>query len=55
MEKGSAYGFVVTGTDATGNYVAYTSTGAGTTWRPTGSLGSPASYAVDARRDGRAG
>ncbi len=45
VEKGSAYGFVVTGTDATGNYVAYTSTGAGTTWRPTGSLGSPASYA----------
>jgi len=43
--KGSAYGFVVTGTDAAGNYVAYTSTGDGTSWRPTGSLGSPAGYA----------
>jgi hypothetical protein len=27
--KGSGYGFVVTGTDAAGNYVAYTSTGSG--------------------------
>ena len=43
--KGSAYGFVVTGTDAAGHYVAYTSTGGGTSWRPTGSLGSPAGYA----------
>ena len=43
--KGSAYGFVVTGADAAGNYVAYTSTGTGTTWRPTGPLGSTASYA----------
>ena len=45
MVKGSAYGFVVTGTDAAGHYVAYTSTGDGTSWRPTGSLGSPAGYA----------
>ena len=43
--KGSAYGFVVTGTDAAGHYVAYTSTGGGTSWRPTGSLGGPAGYA----------
>ena len=43
--KGSGYGFVVTGTDAAGNDVAYTSTGTGTTWRPTGLLGPAASYA----------
>ena len=43
--KGSAYGFVVTGTDAAGNYLAYSTTGAATTWLPTGSLGSTASYA----------
>ncbi len=43
--KGNAFGFVVTGTDAAGNYLAYTSTGAGPTWLPTGSLGSTAGYA----------
>ena len=37
--KGSRYGFVVTGTTSANRYVAYTSTGAGATWRPTGSLG----------------
>ena len=37
--KGSQYGFVVTGTTSTNQYVAYTSTGAGATWQPTGSLG----------------
>ena len=42
--KGNACGFVVTGTDAAGNYVAYTSTGAGSTWLPTGSLGSTSGY-----------
>jgi hypothetical protein len=42
--KGNAYGFVVTGTGPAGNYVAYTSTGDGTSWRPTGSLGATASY-----------
>ncbi len=41
--KGSDYGFVVTGTNAAGNYLAYTSTGTGTTWRPTGSLGTTVS------------
>jgi serine/threonine protein kinase len=36
--KGSNDGFVVTGTTQN-RYVAYTSTGTGTDWRPTGSLG----------------
>jgi hypothetical protein len=44
--KGSAYGFVVTGTDGTGNLVAYTSAGTGTAWQPTASLGSAATEAV---------
>jgi Protein kinase domain len=43
--KGSGYGFVVTGTNAAGDDLAYTSTGDGTTWRPTGPLGTGASYA----------
>jgi hypothetical protein len=43
--KGSNYGFVVTGIGPAGNYVAYTSTGDGAAWRPTGSLGTTASYA----------
>jgi len=38
--KGGKNGFVVTGTVVSqGIYVAYTSTGTGTTWRPTGPLG----------------
>ena len=37
--KGSAYGFVVTGTTAQGQIVGYTSTGTGTSWLPTGALG----------------
>ena len=36
--KGSDYGFVVTGS-AQGQYVAYTSTGTGSRWLPTGPLG----------------
>jgi serine/threonine protein kinase len=40
--KGSDYGFVVTG-HTENQYVAYTSTGTGTTWRPTGPLGDAAS------------
>ena len=43
--KGSAHGFVVTGTDAAGNYIAYTAAGDGAAWLPTGSLGTAASYA----------
>ena len=38
--KGSSYGFVVTGTTAEGQLMAYTSTGTGTSWLPTGPLGS---------------
>jgi hypothetical protein len=37
--KGSAYGFVVTGTTTPGQIVGYTSTGTGTSWLPTGTLG----------------
>jgi hypothetical protein len=37
--KGSSYGFVVTGTTAEGQLMAYTSTGTGTSWLPTGPLG----------------
>ena len=42
MVKGSDYGFVVAG-HAGDQYVAYTSTGTGTKWLPTGSLGSTSS------------
>jgi hypothetical protein len=44
--KGSDYGFVVTGTSASGQLVAYTSAGSGTTWLPTGTLGGAASESV---------
>jgi len=37
--KGSSYGFVVTGKTDQNQHVAYTSTGTGADWRPTGSLG----------------
>ena len=37
--KGSNDGFVVTGTASQNIYVAYTSTGTGSTWKATGSLG----------------
>ena len=40
--KGTDDGFVVDGQTATGQFVAYTSTGTGATWQPTGSLGSAA-------------
>jgi hypothetical protein len=40
--KGSDYGFVVSGTSASGQLVAYTSTGTGTAWLPTGPLGDAA-------------
>jgi len=43
--KGSDHGFVVTGTDTAGHYLAFTSTGDGITWSPTGPLGTEASYA----------
>jgi hypothetical protein len=44
--KGTDDGFVVAGQTATGQIVAYTSTGAGATWQPTGSLGQAASESV---------
>ena len=44
--KGSGYGFVVTGTTASGEIAAYTSTGAGRTWLPTGPLGTAAAESV---------
>jgi hypothetical protein len=44
--KGSSYGFVVTGTTAQGQIVGYTSTGTGTSWLPTGSLGSATAESV---------
>ena len=37
--KGTDDGFVVAGQTATGQIVAYTSTGTGAAWQPTGSLG----------------
>ena len=46
LVKGSDYGFVVTGTSASGQLVGYTNTGAGTTWLPTGLLGSAAAESV---------
>jgi hypothetical protein len=46
LVKGSDYGFVVTGTSASGQLVGYTSTGTGTTWLPTGLLGNAAGESV---------
>jgi hypothetical protein len=43
--KGSAYGFVVTGTNAAGHYLAYSAPGYGAAWAPAGSLGATAGYA----------
>jgi hypothetical protein len=39
LVKGSDFGFVVAGASTAGQLVAFTSTGAGGTWQPTGSLG----------------
>ncbi len=44
--KGSDDGFVVAGQTAAGQIVAYTSTGSGTAWRATGSLGPAATESV---------
>ncbi|MGO8888394.1 MAG: hypothetical protein ACLQB1_01585, partial [Streptosporangiaceae bacterium] len=46
LVKGSDFGFVVTGTSASGQLVGYTSTGGGTTWLPTGLLGNAAAQSV---------
>jgi hypothetical protein len=53
--KGSTNGFVVTGTTAAGQIVAYTSTGTGGTWQPTGSLGSAAAENVESATVGAGG
>jgi hypothetical protein len=53
--KGSTNGFVVTGTTAAGQVVAYTSTGTGQTWQPTESLGQAAAEAVESATVGKAG
>jgi hypothetical protein len=44
--KGTNDGFVVAGQTATGHIAAYTSTGTGGTWQPTGSLGPAARESV---------
>ena len=44
--KGSTNSFVVTGTTTAGQIVAYTSTGTGGTWLPTGSLGDASAESV---------
>jgi hypothetical protein len=46
LVKGSDYGFVVAGTDAAGQIVAYTGTGTGTSWQPTAALGEAADASV---------
>ena len=47
LVKGSDYGFVVSGTTAAGQIVAYTGTGTGTAWQPTAPLGAAAGQTVD--------
>ena len=46
LVKGSDYGFVVAGTSAAGQLVAFTAAGTGTTWAPTGSLGDAGTESV---------
>jgi MFS family permease len=46
LVKGSEAGFIVAGTGAAGQLVAYTSTGTGWTWQPTGSLGDAGTQSV---------
>ena len=55
MVKGSDNGFVVTGTTTAGQNVAYSSSGAGTTWQPTGSLGQTAAESVESATVGAGG
>jgi predicted Ser/Thr protein kinase len=50
--KGSDNGFVVTGATNAGQLVAYTSTGTGATWLPTGSLGEAASEELNSANVG---
>ena len=53
--KGSTNGFVVTGTTSAGQIVAYTGTGTGGTWQPTGSLGNAATESVESATVGARG
>jgi hypothetical protein len=53
--KGSTNGFVVTGTTTAGRIVAYTSTGTGGTWLPTGSLGEAGAESVASATVGAGG
>jgi Protein kinase domain len=53
--KGRTNGFVVTGTTSAGQIVAYTSTGTGGTWQPTGSLGQAATENVESATVGSGG
>src|SRR5580692_2118642 len=53
--KGSTNGFVVTGTTTAGQIVAYTSTGTGGTWLPTGSLGDATGESVESATVGAGG
>ena len=46
LVKGSDFGFVVAGASATGQLVAFTASGTGGTWQPTGSLGDAATESV---------
>jgi hypothetical protein len=46
LVKGSDYGFVVAGTSAAGQLVAFTAAGTGMTWQPTASLGSASQESV---------
>ena len=53
--KGSDYGFVVTGTTASNQYVGYTSTGTGATWLPTAPLGDSSTTAKPTAAPGPGG
>jgi Protein kinase domain len=53
--KGSTNGFVVTGTTTAGQIVAYTSTGTGGSWLPTGSLGYASAESVASATVGAGG
>ena len=54
LVKGSQYGFVIAGTSAAGQILAYTSTGTGTAWRAAAPLGSAAGEIVDGATVGSA-
>ena len=55
LVKGSSNGFVTVGTTTAGKLAAYTSTGTGSTWRPTAPLGDAAREAIDGATTGPAG